>query len=260
MAPVLRGEFARLLHEAAPSHRVFGALLEQLVQDSRPRVLVIEDLHWADDGSIDLIRYLGRRIADRPLLIVISSRNEDQGARGRLSRAAGDLPAGVRQRVDLARLSSAAVGKLAAAKGLIGSAIHDATDGNPLLVTEILANKGSRSTSIDDLVLARADLLDPPARAFLDFCSIVPRRVSLAQIEAQGATDRDIAACVDAGLLLADGEGLAFRHEITRHAVAAALSPLARKQLHARELARLEQAGASAARRLHHVTGTSRLR
>ncbi|WP_066823565.1 helix-turn-helix transcriptional regulator [Sphingomonas mali] len=244
-------------HDGSTRFALFGDTLARLSEE--PTALLIEDLHWADDGSIDLIRYLGRRIADRPLLIVISSRNEDQGARGRLSRAAGDLPAGVRRRVDLARLSSAAVGKLAAAKGLIGSAIHDATDGNPLLVTEILANKGSRSTSIDDLVLARADLLDPPARAFLDFCSIVPRRVSLAQIEAQGATDRDIAACVDAGLLLADGEGLAFRHEITRHAVAAALSPLARKQLHARELARLDQAGASAARRLHHAVGAGEM-
>jgi DNA-binding NarL/FixJ family response regulator len=147
------------------------------------------------------------------------------------------------------------VGKLAAAHGLIGSAIHGATDGNPLLVTEILASKGNRSTSIDDLVLGRADQLGPSARAFLDFCSIIPRRVSLAQIEAQGGTDPDIAACINGGLLLADGEGLAFRHEINRRAVSDALSPLRRKHFHARELARLEQAGTSAARRLHHAVG-----
>jgi len=232
---------------------LFGEVLELL--GNVPTALLIEDFHWADDGSIDLLRYLGRRIADRPVLIVISSRNEDQDARGRLSRTANDLPPGVGQRFELARLSSAAVGELAAAQGLIGSAIHDATHGNPLLVTEVLANRGNRSSSIDDLVLARAERLDSGARAFLDFCSIIPRRVSLAQIEARGVADADIGACVACGLLLIDGDGLAFRHEITRHVVAEALSPLRRKHLHAGELARLDQVGASAARRLHHAIG-----
>lgn len=69
---------------------LFNAALTNLTDT--PTALFIEDLHWADDGSIDLIRYLGRRIADRPLLLIISSRNEDQNARGQLNRAANDLP------------------------------------------------------------------------------------------------------------------------------------------------------------------------
>ncbi|GFZ91262.1 MULTISPECIES: AAA family ATPase [Sphingobium] len=224
-----------------------------------PTTLLIEDLHWADDGSIDFVRYLGRRIADQPLLLIISSRNEDLAARVRLGRAANDLPPASRRRFDLARLSSAAVGKLAAAHGLIGSAIHEVTNGNPLLVTEILANGGSRSSSIDDLVVGRADRLDEMARDFLDYCSIIPRRVSLDQVEAHGTPDDALTACMETGLLLTDGAGLAFRHEITRRAVEDALSPLKRKQLHSRELARLEAAGASAARRLHHAIGANDL-
>lgn len=218
-----------------------------------PTALLIEDLHWADDGSIDFVRYLGRRIADQPLLLIISSRNEDQAARVRLSRAANDLPPASRRRFDLARLSSAAVGKLAAAHGLIGSAIHGVTDGNPLLVSEILANGGRRSSSIDDLVVGRADRLDESARDFLNYCSIIPRRVSLDQVEAHGAPNSAVTACMESGLLLSDGDGFAFRHEITRRAVEDALSPLKRKQLHSRELERLEATGASAARRLHHA-------
>lgn len=117
----------------------------------------------------------------------------------------------IRHRFDLDRLSPIAVGKLAAARGLIGSAIHQATGGNPLLVTELLAADGKRSISIDDIVLGRADLLGEAARAFLDYCSIIPRRVSLEQIDAAGVTDAVIAACSETGLLLADGTGLAFR-------------------------------------------------
>ena len=121
---------------------LFRETLETLSQV--PTVLFVEDLHWADDGSIDFVRYAGRRIEDLPLLLVISSRNEEQSARGRIVRAAGDLPPSSRSRFDLDRLSSVAVGQLAAAQGQIGSQIHEVTNGNPLLVTELLANSGAR--------------------------------------------------------------------------------------------------------------------
>lgn len=246
-------EAAALDHAIDSGSRIalFNRTLERLTDEAT--VLVIEDLHWADDGSIDFLRYVGRRIADRSLLIIVASRNEDLDARTRLSRASGDLPPTVRRRFDLSRLSAAAVGELAAAHGMIGSEIHRVTDGNPLLVTEMLATGSHRSSSIDDLVLGRADRLDRPARTFLDQCSIVPRRVSLGQIEASGAPDQAIRACIESGLLVAADDGLAFRHEITRRIIEDALPPLRRRQLHGLELMRLENAGASAARRLHHA-------
>jgi len=221
-----------------------------------PTVLFVEDLHWADDGSIDFLRYVGRRVADEPLLVIVSSRNEEQGARSRLVRAQ-DVPPATRSRFDLARLSSAAVGRLAAARGLIGSLIHDVTGGNPLFVSEMLDHGGVRPVSIDDLVLGRANQLDSAARGFLDYCSIIPRRVSFEQVSAAGVGDQSIQQCIDSGLLLPDGDGLAFRHEVTRRSVEDALTPLRRRQLHAFELERLDQTGASAARRLHHAMAAS---
>lgn len=235
---------------------VFADIVSAL--SAAPTVLIVEDLHWADDGSIDFVRYAGRRIGDRPLLVVISTRNEEEGARSRLNRAANDIPPALRRRFDLPRLSSVAVGAMAAACGLFGAAIHDATGGNPLFVTEMLANRGARSSSIDDLVVGRADRLGPDARAFLDYCSIIPRRVALEQVEASGADDAAIGECLSSGLLLADDEGVAFRHEITRRAVEDALTPLLRRRLHMAELERLDAQGASAARRLHHAVGAQK--
>jgi len=251
--PVVDGDALDRATDSGSRLALFGDTLARLA--NAPTVLLIEDLHWADDGSIDFIRYIGRRVADLPLMLIVSSRNEDQGARSRLARAANDLPPTIRHRFDLARLSPVAVGRLAAARGLIGAAIHEVTGGNPLLVAELLAAGGKRSASIDDIVVGRADRLDEAARGFLDYCSIIPRRVSLEQIEEADVPDAVIAACCETGLLLVDGTGLAFRHEITRRAVEDALSPLRRAQLHRRELARLDRAGASAARRLHHAIG-----
>lgn len=251
--PIVDGEAQDHATDRGSRLELFGETLDRLAQE--PTVLLVEDLHWADDGSIDFVRYLGRRLADLPLMLIVSSRNEDQGARARLARAANDLPQTIRHRIDLDRLSPVAVGKLAAARGLIGSAIHEVTGGNPLLVAEVLAAGGKRSASIDDIVTSRADRLDGPARAFLDYCSILPRRVSYEQIDAADVPEAVIAACTETGLLLADGTGLAFRHEITRRAVEDALSPRRRVHLHRRELERLDRAGASAARRLHHAIG-----
>jgi len=249
--PILERDALQHAREGGSRLDLFHQALDRLTEV--PTILFVEDLHWADDGSIDFIRYLGRRISDKPLLVVASSRNEDQDARARLIRAANDIPPAARHRCDLERLSAPAVGALSAARGFIGSAIHNATGGNPLYVTEMLASGGARSRSIDDLVVGRADQLPVGARALLDYCSIIPRRVSLDQIENAGADENTLQACLDSGLLLAEPDALVFRHEITRRAVEDALSPLRRRQLHAAELDRLEQAGASAARRLHHA-------
>ncbi len=249
--PEIDGDLLNNAHDGGSRLSLFRDTLERLSQT--PTILFVEDLHWADDGSIDFIRYAGRRIEGLPLLLVISSRNEEQSARSRIVRAAGDLPPSSRCRFDLDRLSSMAVGQLAAAQGKIGSSIHEMTDGNPLLVTELLANSGSRTHTIDELVVGRASLLPNEARAFLDYCSIIPRRVSIEQIEASGASDEHVQTCIDCGLLLPDGDGIAFRHELTRHAIEASLTPLRRRQLHSGELERLDRIGASAARRLHHA-------
>lgn len=230
---------------------LFREVLDNLAQV--PSVLFVEDLHWADDGSIDFLRYAGRRIEDLPLLIVISSRNEEQTARSRIVRTSGDLSPSARCRFDLVGLSSEAVGRLAAAQGQLGSKVHEVTNGNPLLVTELLANSGARTHTIDEIITGRASLLPTGARSFLEYCSVIPRRVSIEQIEASGADDEDIQTCIDCGLLLPDGDGLAFRHELTRHAISDALPPLRRRQMHARELERLERVGGSMVRQLHHA-------
>lgn len=249
--PILERDALDRARDGGSRLELFNQALARLTDV--PTILFIEDIHWADDGSIDFVRYLGRRISDKPLLVIASSRNEDQDARARLMRAANDIPPSTRHRCDLERLSAPAVGELSAARGFIGSAIHDATGGNPLYVTEMLASGGGRSRSIDDLVVGRADQLAEGARALLDYCSIIPRRVALEQIVHARADENALQACLDSGLLLAEEDALVFRHEITRRAVEDALSPLRRRQLHAAELDRLEQAGASAARRLHHA-------
>lgn len=229
---------------------LFSEVLAQLTR--QPTLLIVEDLHWADDASMDLIRYLGRRIGDWPLMVLVTSRNEEAGARGRLQRALADIPAENRSRIDLGRLSAEAVSDWARRLGRDASGLFDASGGNPLFVNELLASCG-RSAMIDDLVITRADALSEAGRDVLDQCSIIPRQVSFDLADQLGLAEDGVAECIAAGLLIERPDALSFRHELTRRAVEQALPPMRRRRLHREMLTRLLDSGASAARLLHHA-------
>lgn len=235
---------------------LFSNVLAELAR--QPTLLVIEDLHWADDASMDLIRYLGRRVSDWPLMVLVTSRNEEAGARGRLQRALADIPAESRTRIDLHRLSANAVDEWARRLGRDASGLFDTSGGNPLFVNELLASCGV-SAMIDDLVITRADALSESGRDVLDRCSIVPRQVPFALADRLGLAEGGVAECLAAGLLIEKPDALSFRHELTRQAVEQALSPMRRRRLHREMLSLLEQSGASAARLLHHANAAGDL-
>jgi len=202
---------------------------------------------------MDFLRFACRRIADKPLLITATSRDDDSGSLSRLRRAANDIPASLRARIDLKPLSARAVAQLSVREGVYGVPVYELTAGNPLYVTEMLASKGERTDSIADLVIARAERLDEEARDVLDHCSIVPRRVPTDLIDAMGVDEAALERCVSAGLLVDQPDGVSFRHELTRRAVEDALMPTRHRRLHREMLALLETQGASAARLLHHA-------
>lgn len=235
---------------------LFADVLARLTE--QPTILIVEDLHWADDASMDLVRYLGRRIGDWPLMVLVTSRNEEAGARGRLQRALADIPAENRHRIDLHRLTAGAVADWARRMGRDASGIHDASGGNPLFVNELLASIGS-SAMIDDLVITRADALSEQGRDALDRCSIVPRQVPLALADRLGLSEQGVDECLAAGLLIERPDALSFRHELTRRAVEQALSPMRRRRLHREMLELLEATGTSAARLLHHANAAGDL-
>src|SRR6185437_9172390 len=158
-------------------------------QLSEPGVLdivVIEDVHWADEATIDLLRFLGRRLAAAPALLIASYRDDSLAADHRLRIALGDL-AGQRstRRVSLDPLSAAGVRLLSAPSGLDPAELFRLTGGNPFYVTEVLA-AGMRAVpaAARDAVLARAARLGPQARELLDVTALLGTKVEPALIEA----------------------------------------------------------------------------
>jgi hypothetical protein len=229
----------------------FSAVLASLTGE--PTLLLVEDIHWADDASLDFLRYAGRRITDRPLLIVVTSRNDDAESRSRLRRLANDIPVGMSKRIDLAPLSVEAVRRMAGEAGMPNFPVHQLTGGNPLFVVELLASRGTTSASINDLILARADSLPDLARSLLDFCSLFPARVSDDVLATRVSDPAALDMCCDSGLLVRVEGAHQFRHELSRRAIECAVNPVHARQVHAEILQLLERSGANSARKLHHA-------
>jgi DNA-binding CsgD family transcriptional regulator len=230
--------------EAAPGRlELFRSFFDWLAGSPRPALLVFEDLHWADEATLDLLRYLGRRIDATRTLLIGTYRNDEVGRYHPLRTTIGDL-ATTRStsRLNLVPLSEAAVALFAQGSGLDPVELHRETGGNAFFVTEVIA-AGGRGVppTVRDAVLARASRLSPEGRATLEAAAVIGAAVEPGLLVAVLAPRAPaVEECYEAGVLRVTSELVTFRHELAREAVLDALPPLARVGLHGRALAALE--------------------
>ena len=245
-----------LLGGAAAQHEIFAAVLAAL--RSAPRVLVVEDLHWADEATLDLVRFVARRIASLPLLLVVSYRDA-QGVAHPLGPVLGDLVAAPdAHRLQLAPLSRSAVAELLAGHGVDPVEVHRRTAGNPFFVSQIAAQPQSPlPESVRDAVLARIAGLAPAARHGLELLSCSPEPVSGELLAELGLSTTTVGLLATTGLLDRQGRGVAFRHEIARSAVLEATPPGAERGLHAAMIRALETLGADLSVLAHHAAAAA---
>lgn len=240
-----RTDLARLLDREAPRAAIFSAFLDELGKGSTPTIAIFEDVHWADEATLDLIKYLGRRIYRHSALFIITYRDDEVGPRHPLRVVIGDLPSTALMRLWLPPLSESAVMTMAQQAKREGRGLHAATGGNPFFVSEVLAAaQPGVPPTVRDAVLARASRLSPSARRMLDAASVVPPRVErkvLLRVVPEGTDAVD--ECIAAGMLVAENGSLRFRHELARRAVEESVNPEEGRQLHRKILDILEQAG-----------------
>ncbi|TWF74426.1 regulatory LuxR family protein [Pseudonocardia hierapolitana] len=226
------GPLARALDTSAAADAALSAVVEELAAQV-PTVLVVEDLHWADDATIDVLRYLVRRIDTLPAVLVLTVREDEIAANQQLLQLLGAVAGPESVRLELEPLSTAAVAELAGPAGRDTGALHALTAGNPFYVTEALAAPpDALPISVADAVRARIRPLGPHCAAALEQLSVVPGVVEFPLAEAL-LPDRmdELARAEERGILAVRENGLAFRHELARRAVEAALPRLRRRAL-----------------------------
>ena len=256
--PPVRAVLAAAL--ASPRPALFEAVLEALRNAPRPVLMVVEDAHWADEATLDLLKFLGRRIAGTRALLVMSYRDDEVTSSHPLRRVIGELPPDALTRVPLARLSPGGVQQLALQMGRRADGVHALTRGNAFFATELLRDtaepRGPVPATVQDVVLARFARLPARVQALLRAVAVMPGRAERWLVDKLVAPTLDEAeAALASGLLLAEGDHLAYRHELGRVAVEAALPTPAAQDLHRRVLAALEEPGreTAPARCVHHA-------
>ena len=241
LARVLGGDLLELLEAGAPRERMFGTLLDELGRVA-PTIVVVEDVHWADEATLDLLRFLARRIGATGSLVLVTHRTDEAGARESLQLLLGDLATSPDvRRLQLSALSLAAVTELMQGTEREAQVLHRATGGNPFFVTEVLAaDEPGVPGTVRDAVLARARRLTLPAQDTLRAAAIVPHHVEAWLLDAIGPGDPEaVEECVSWGILVPDAAGLAFRHELAREAIEQATPANLARRLHQRALTAL---------------------
>jgi DNA-binding CsgD family transcriptional regulator len=237
--------------------RAFESMLRLLSQGAAPALLIIEDVHWADTATLDLIRFLGRRIARVGALILITYRDEEVDARSPVRTVLGEAPMGVVERMTLEPLSLAAVTSLAAKAGRRAEQLYALTAGNPFLVTEALAVEGGVPTeAVRDSTLARASRLSESALFVLQAVSLFPRHAETAVVAdlVKGAIDAGLDDCIEKGMLSLERGWVQFRHELARRAIEASIAPTRRRALHQKIVDALKRrSDARASEIAHHA-------
>ncbi len=232
VAETVGGDLGELIDAGARPHAVATALLDDLKRSSQV-VLVLEDIHWADEATLDVITLLATRIAAAPALILASYRDDEVDASPQLRFVLGEL-ARRPDRLKLRALSAGAVAQLAERHGLDAEELYRRTSGNPFFVTEALEAGGDQiPETVRDAVLARASRLSEPARQLLDAVAIVPGQVDLRLLDAiAGELIDRLDECLTSGILSAGRTHVAFRHELARLAIDEAIAPHRRLALH----------------------------
>ncbi len=234
---------------------VFDAVLEEIVDGDAPTAVIVEDVHWADGATLDVLKFLGRRIDRSAAMLILTYRDEEVPHSHPLMLVVGDLPALAVHRVVLAPLSVAAVEGVATRYGGSAESLFAKTRGNPFLVSEaLMAPQGDVPVNVRDAVRGRAARLSATGSAVAELISVVPGRTERWLLDA--FPEFDLAAideCTQRGLVEFDGAVAWYRHELVRGAMEESLAPARRRELNDFVLNILSSRDADIARIVHHA-------
>jgi tetratricopeptide (TPR) repeat protein len=250
--------------------RVFEATLALLTEraGAEPLLLVLEDLHWADTSTLDLVVFLAHNIDDRPILLLATVRADEPLSAERVHRLAeGVRRSGSAMMLQLGPLEQEELAVLLAARtaGSVTKAQTDAivarSEGNPFFAEELLAKAGHRSgelpRTLRDLLLQRVARLDRSTQDVLRLAAAAGRDVGYPLLQAttelsEHQLRESLRQAVEHGVLVAEPEtsSFRFRHALLAEAIYATILPGEREELHAQLADKLTRSGAATAAEL----------
>lgn len=220
-------------HTIEERTELFAGVIRELTNKRQKSLIIFEDIHWADEATLDFIKFLGRRITQLRCLFLLTYRDDEVHSNHPLRYLMGQLPPDSFSRIRLECLSREAVDKMVCEKGYNGEDVYNVTGGNPFYVNEILAsyNRGVPD-NIRDSILPAYNRCDDNTRRIWDLLSVIPLSFEVKYLEEFGPLGTDFETCLQLRILIINDGRISFKHELFRRAIESFLSPLKRITLH----------------------------
>lgn len=234
IAAAFNTEFRDALKTKTDQASIFSLFLEYLSNKLHPIILVFEDIHWADEATIDLIKFLARRIAHLPCLFILTCRDHEIVEGHPLQNIFGELPKDSFTKINIQPLSLEAVRTLISDQKYTAKELYELTNGNPFFVTELLAYFPLEvPQTIHDFILALHKGKSKPLQELWALLSIMPESIEVELIyKIEPNYMRIIDECISSGFIILNNNYLQFKHELYRKSIADYLPPFKKKQMH----------------------------
>jgi len=211
----------------------FARFFHKLKTQKGISLIVFEDIHWADEATLDFIKFLARRITQLRCLFILTYRDNEIHSHHLLRNVLGQLPLDSFTRLKLTPLSRQAVEKMAKEKGYKGEDVYSISGGNPFYVNEILASYSPGvPDNIKDSILSVYNRLDEKTKQLWQILSVLPTGLEIRYLEKmEPSFTAAIESCLESKILISEKEFIFFKHELYRRTIEASLSPLVRMAL-----------------------------
>ena len=208
----------------------FTNFYHQLDDPTQVNVIVFEDIHWADEATLDFIKFFARRINRLKCLFILTYRDTEIHSSHPLRNIMGQLNPDSFTRIELKPLSKQAVAKMAEERGYNGYDVFRITNGNPFYVTEILASYSEGvPDNIKDSILSVYNRMNEKPRQVWQILSVLPTAFEINYLDKMDSSYIPaVQDCIDAKILVVDNGRIFFKHELYRRTIESSLSPLAR--------------------------------
>lgn len=238
IASQMKGNLYEKMSVVSSRSELFMEFVQALTKEDKPAIIVFEDIHWADEATLDFIKFFSRRISRSRCLFILTWRDDDIHGQHPLRNVLGHLMPGTYTRVQLTPLSAEAVQQLAEKRGYDAGEVYNISGGNPFYVNEILANYSPGiPDNIKDSVLVIYEDLSDGTKSTWQMLSVIGEGLEFQRFTGINEEYLDsITNCLAKKILIVKNEKLSFKHELYRRTIEESLSPFQRIELNKKVL------------------------